>query len=113
MQAIAGQTRQKVQDAANHFAATKGAIIRSGQHDAQLGQLRIEGVEQMASALFQMWVDLIKQRNGHVARGDIAFVSSKIDQLVSSQKANLRRVFAEQGGGVVSSLVQQADMRMH
>jgi hypothetical protein len=68
MEAIASQTRRNVEDAAKRFAATAGAAIRSGHHEASLGQLRIDGVEQMARALYQIWVDMIQQRNGHIAR---------------------------------------------
>jgi len=113
MEAIAAQTRQNVQDAANRFAATAGAGIRSGQHDALLCRPRIEGVERMARTLFEIWVDLIKQRNGHIARGDIDFVSKNIEQFVNAQKRKLNSAFAQQGGAVVPSMVEQASMRMY
>lgn len=113
MEVIAAETRQNVQDAANRFAATAGAGIRSGQHDALLCRLRIDGVEKMARTLFKIWVDLITQRNGHIARPDIAFIGKKIEEFVGPQKANLRKTFGQQGGAVVPSMMEQAGMRMH
>jgi hypothetical protein len=113
MESIAAQTRQNVQDAANRFAATAGAGIRSGQHDALLCRLRIDGAEQMARTLFQIWVDLIRKRNGHIARGDIAFIGNKVEEFVGAQKANLKKVFAQQGGAVVPTMLQEVGMRMH
>jgi hypothetical protein len=113
MEFIAAQTQQNLREARQRFAATAGVIIRSGQQDALLGRLRIEGVERVAGALFQIWLDLIKSRNGHVARVDIGFITKKIEDLVNAQRVHLRSAFAHEGGATVSSLVQEADMRMH
>jgi hypothetical protein len=112
MEVIAHQTRQNVEEASNRFAATAGAVIRSGQHEASLARMRIAGVEQMARALFQLWVDLIKQRNGCIARGDVDFIANKIEQFVRAQTTNLKKVLTQQRGGV-PSVVQEADRRMH
>ncbi len=75
--------------------------------------MRIAGVERMARCCFDMWVDLIKQRNGYICRGDVEFIANKVEQFVNVQKANLNKVFAHQGGAVVPSLIQEAAMRMH
>jgi hypothetical protein len=48
MDAIASETRQNVRDAANRFAATAVTGIRSGQHEASLIRLRIDGAERIA-----------------------------------------------------------------
>jgi hypothetical protein len=77
-----------------------------------VGRLYIDGAEQTARALFQIWVDLIKQRNGHIARCDIDFIANKIAQFGSAQKANLNHAFDQQGGGVVSLLISEAARRM-
>jgi len=68
MEGIAAQTRHSVQEAANRFTVTAGAGIRSRQQDALLGRLQIEGVARMARAVFEIWIALIKERIGHVAR---------------------------------------------
>src|SRR5262249_47415821 len=107
------ETREKIQEAKRQFAITAGAVRRSGQHDANLGQLRIEGVEYMAQALSEIWIDLIKQRNGYISRPDVDFVANKIERFVNGQAVNLNKVFAEESGGVASSLVQQAQIRMY
>jgi len=79
MEAIASETRQNVRDAANRFAATTTLGIRSGQHEASLIRFRIDGAERIARALFQIWVDLIVQRNGHIARADVDFIVKEIE----------------------------------
>lgn len=86
MESIAAQTRQNVQDAANRFAATAGAGIRSGQHDALLCRLRIDGAEQMARTLFQIWVDLIKKRNNHIAGATSLSSGTKLRSLLVHKK---------------------------
>jgi hypothetical protein len=111
MNAIVERVRQSIQEASSRFASTAGAAIRSGQHDALLGQIRIDGAGQMARMLFELWVELIKQRNGHIAREDIGFIGNKVDQCLNAQRTNLRKMFAEQRGGR-ASLVQRVDMRM-
>lgn len=75
MEDIAAETRQNVRDTANRFAASTAPGIRSGQHEASLIRLPIDGAERIARTLFQIWVDLIVQRNGHIARADIDFIA--------------------------------------
>lgn len=113
LEMISTQTHEKIREAKRQFAATAGPVRRSGQHDAQLAQLRLEGVEQMARALFEIWVDLIKQRNGHIVRADIDFVANKISEFVNAQAANLNKIFVQEGGLVASSMVQQTSMRVY
>jgi hypothetical protein len=113
LQEIATETQQSIQEAKIRFAATAGPVRRSGQHDAHLAQLRLQGTEQMALALFEIWVDLIKQRNGHLARVDVDFVANKIGEFVNAQAANLNKALAQEGGIVASSLVQQASTRIY
>jgi len=67
MEAIAAETREKVRDAASRYAATSAPGVRSGQHEASLIRLRIDGAERIGCALAEIWVDLIEQRNGHIA----------------------------------------------
>jgi hypothetical protein len=113
MNNIAEQMRQSVQETTARFAASTGAGIRSGHHDAALGRIRIAAVEQMAQSYFHIWVDLIRLHNGHIARGDIAFIAGKIEQLANAQKRNLNQVFAQQGGVVVPTLAEEAGRRMY
>ncbi len=47
MEAIAAQTRETVLDAASRYAATSAPGIRSGQHEASLFRLRIDGAERI------------------------------------------------------------------
>lgn len=112
MEAIAAQTRENVVEAKRRFAATASPGIRSGPHDADLARLYIEGAEQMVRSLFQIWVDLIKQLNGYVARADIPFVAGKIDSFAQTKKGHLRRVVTQQGSGAAHLFIEQADRRM-
>jgi len=113
MEAIASETRQNVQDAANQFAAMAAPGIRSGQHEASLIRLRIEGAERIARALFQTWVDLIVQRNGHIARADVDFVAKKIEQFANVQPAHIRMASSQQHGAVLGLMTQEASRCMH
>jgi hypothetical protein len=83
-QAIATETQQSIQEAKSRFAAPAGSVRRSRQHDAHLAQLRLHGTERVALAPFERWVDLIKQRNGHIARVDVDFVANKIGEFVNA-----------------------------
>lgn len=112
--AIAVETQQKIRDASERFAARMGAGIRSGQHDALLGRLRIESIEKLARALYQIWVGLMRERNGHVQRADIPFILNKVDEFVNAQKVHLNNAFAQQGEASVSNLLaQEAAQRMY
>ena len=113
MQAIASDTQDKIREAKSRFSMTAGPVRRSGQHDAQLAHLRLQGTEHMALALFEIWVDLIRQRNGHISRADVDFVANKISDFVNAQARNLNKIFAQEGGLVASSMVQQTSIRIH
>jgi hypothetical protein len=113
MEEISRQTLAKTQEARAQFAvSTRGAQIISGQHEASLGRIRIAGVEQLAGALLQMWVDIIKERNGHIARPDIEFILGRMGLLTHAQYRNLTKEFAQHHGAVVPLLTQEAEMRM-
>jgi hypothetical protein len=94
------------------------AGIRSGQHDAQLGRIRIESIEKIARALYEIWVDLIERRNGRIQRSDIPFILDKVDEFVKAQTVHLNNAFERQGeagvgAGVSQLLAQEAAQRMY
>jgi len=109
LERISAQTREALREAANRFAATLGAAIRSGQHDAELGRIRIGGVVLLARALCQVWVTLIEKRNGRITHPDVQFISGKIEAFVNAQKQHLYSAFLQQGGGATVTLNQEAD----
>jgi hypothetical protein len=115
MESISGQTRERVKEMQNEYAALTGSSgVRSGQHEASIGRAQIHGAERLARALFQIWIDLLNRRNGHISRGDIAFIANRIDSYAGTQKAHLRTAFSQQRmGAVVNVLTQEAEMRMH
>jgi hypothetical protein len=113
MEIVSQQTQANVREAeAQYLAATKGARIISGQHEASLGRMRIAGVEQLARSLFQIWIDIIKDRNGHIGRQDIEFVLGQMGAFAHAQYANLTRVFAQRPSAVVPLLTQEAENRI-
>src|ERR1700730_9645089 len=110
---VSQQTQANVREAQNqHAAATRGAHIISGQHEASLGRMRIAGVEYIGRSLFQMWVDIITERNGQLNRGYIDFILGKVGEYTRAQAGNLARVFAQRPTAVVPLLIQEAQMRM-
>lgn len=110
---ISQETQEKVREAeAQYAASTRGANIRSGQHEAALGRIRIAGTERVARSLFQMWVDIIKERNGQVNRADIDFIIGKVAEFTNAQAGNLGRVFAQRPSAVVPLLTEEARNRM-
>ncbi|HET6841757.1 MAG TPA: hypothetical protein VFK06_08735 [Candidatus Angelobacter sp.] len=111
--AIALQTQENIREAANRYAATAGLNIRSGQHEASLARLRIVGLERMADSLYQIWVDLIKQRNGHIGRQDIPFIANKVNEFINAQKGHLHSTFAQHGGAMSSVLAQESEQRIY
>ena len=110
--AIAVKTQQNVREAAGRYAAIMSPGIRSGQHEASLGRLRIDGVEQLARSLFKIWVDLITQRNGHIGRSDVPFIVSKVNEFTNAQKGHFNDTFAQHGGAVASLLAQEGIHRL-
>ena len=115
MESISRQTRDKVQEMQNEYAALTGSSgIRSGQHEASIGRVQIDAAEQLVRALYQIWVDLIEQRQGHILRRDIAFIAGKIDDYARTKKGHLHTAFTgPRMGGVGNLLTQEAEMRMH
>jgi hypothetical protein len=113
METIASQTRENVRDAVGRFAATSAPGIRSGQHEASLVRLRIDGAEQIGRALLQIWVDLVVQRNGHIARADIDFIARKVEHFANAQPAHIRKASAQGRGAIVASVTEEANQRMY
>jgi polyhydroxyalkanoate synthesis regulator phasin len=110
---ISRETQAKVREAeAQYVASTRGAHIISGQHEAALGRIRTAGVEEIARSLFQMWVDIITERNSQVNRGDIDFIMQKVTEFTNAQAGNLGRVFAQRPSAVVPMLTEEARNRM-
>lgn len=114
MESISRHTRERVKEMQNEYAALTGSSgVRSGQHDASIGKAQIDGAEQMVRALYQIWVDLIKQRKGHISRPDIAFIADKVAGYANTQKGHLHKAFSVQRmGAVVNLMTQEAAMRM-
>jgi len=115
IESISLQTRERVKEMQNEYAALTGSSgVRSGQHEASIGRAQIHGAERLLRALFQIWVDLLNKRNGHISRADIAFITNKVDGCASTKKADLHTAFSQQRmGAVVNVLTQEAEMRMH
>jgi hypothetical protein len=113
MEAIAAETRESVREAKCRFAGTSAPGIRSGQHEASLIRLRIEGVERIGRALSDIWVDLIEQKNGHIARADVDFIARKVEEFTNPQPMHIQKASAMQGEWVVPSVIEEARNRMH
>jgi hypothetical protein len=112
---ISHQTREKITQMQNEYAARTGSSgVRSGQHEASIGRVQIEGAERSARVLFQTWLDLIKRRKGHISRPDLGFIASKVDSFAEVQKGHLHTAFsAQRMGAVVNVLTEEANMRMY
>jgi hypothetical protein len=107
--AISKQTQHNLREASSNFAARAGAGIRSGQHEALLGRLRIDGVEQLARSFNQIWIELIKQRNGHIGRSDIPFIANEANEFIDAQKGHIKITFTQYGSGGVSLIQEGID----
>jgi hypothetical protein len=114
MEAISERTRGIVREAQNDYAAkTGGSGMRSGQHDASVGRIQIEGAEELGRFLFQTWIDLVKQQTGQISRKDIAFVVGKIEDFARTRKGHLHQAFKSQRmGAVVNLLAQEGELQM-
>lgn len=114
VESISSQTRDKVKDAQNEYAALTGSAgLRSGQHEASICRLQIDGAEQLVRALYRVWLDLIREPRGYIARPDIGIVSSKIESYARTQKGHLHQAFSQQRrGAVVNLMTQEAGIRM-
>src|SRR5580658_4194482 len=97
IESISKDTRERVKEMRREYAALSGSSGgRSGQHEASVGRVQIDGAEQMVRALYRIWVDFIKQRKGHISRSDIAFIANKADGYARTQKGYLHKVFSSQ-----------------
>ena len=113
LERVSQQTQANIREVQNQYAAaTRGAHIISGQHEASLGRMRIAGVEQIGRSLFQMWVDIITERNGQLNRGDVNFILGKVGEYIRAQAGNLAKAFAQRPTAVVPLLTQEAQTRM-
>jgi hypothetical protein len=115
MESISKQTNDKVREAQNEYAAlTNSSGMRSGQHDAAIARLQIDGAERLVRKFSEICIYLIKQRTGRISHPDIAFVTNKIDPYAHTQKGHLHKAFSHQRmGAVVNLLTQEAEIRMH
>lgn len=113
-ESISGQTRERVKEMKNEYAARSGSsVVRSGPHEAAIGRAQIEGAERLLRALFDIWVDLVKRRNGHISRPDVDFISKKLEDFARTQKGHLNTAFSQQRmGAVVNLLTQQAGIQL-
>jgi hypothetical protein len=112
---IAECTREKVKDMQNEYAARSGVTgAQSGPQISSIAQVQIDGAERMVRAMYQIWVDLIGELNGHINRQDLVFIAAKVNAYAQTQTRNLRTAFANRRlGAVVNLLSQKAEMRMH
>lgn len=115
LESISSQSREKMKEMQNEYAALSGSSgVRSGQDEAAIGRTQIEGSERLVQILFQIWVDLVKRRNGHIERRDVAFIAGKVDDFAQTQTRHLLAAFTQQrASAVVNLLSQEAEMRMH
>src|SRR5882724_7479721 len=115
VEAISKQTRERVREMQNEHAALTGSSgLRSGPQEASIADAQIQGAEQLVHALFEIWVDLLNKRNGHISRADVVFVASKVAGYAETQTVHLRRAFSQQRMATIFNvLTQQAETRMH
>jgi hypothetical protein len=111
---ISAQTRESIRNAKLEYAAlTRGANVISGQHEASLARLGMEGSERLARSLFDIWVTLITQRNDHIARADVSFIMPKIEGFTKGEAIKLRRAFKDRPSAIIPMLTEEADRRMY
>jgi hypothetical protein len=114
MEAISKLTRANVQEAQGKYAALTGQSgVRSGQHEASIARIWIEGSEQLAKSLFDIWVDLIKQRNGHISHRDIGFIAGKIEGFTKTQSGHLNKILSQCQSAIIPTLTEEAGRRMY
>jgi acyl carrier protein len=99
----------------NEYAALTGATgVKSGAHEAAIGRSQIEDAEQIIRSLSDIWLDLIKRRNGHISRADVDFIAKKLESLAQTQKGHLHQAFSLQRmGAVVNLLTEEAGRRLN
>lgn len=110
LESISSETREKVREMQQEYAALTGSSgVRSGPQDAAIGRAQIEGSERLVRALFEIWVDLVKRRNGHISHPDVDFIAKKLEGFAQTQKGHLHRAFSSQRmGAVVNLLTEEA-----
>jgi hypothetical protein len=115
LESISALTRERVREMQNKYAALSGSSgIRSGQQEAAIGRIQIEGSERLVQSFFQIWLDLLKRRKRHLVRADIAFIATKVDGYAQTQVKHLRTAFAHQRAhAVINLLAQESEIRMH
>jgi hypothetical protein len=60
LESVSSQTREKVIEMQNEYAAlTSASGVRSGPQEVAIARVQIEGSERLVRALFEIWVDLI------------------------------------------------------
>jgi len=115
LESISGETREKVREMQNEYAARMSSSGgRSGPQEAAIGRAQIEGSERLVRALFEIWVDLVKRRNGHILRSDVDFIVKKLEGFAQTQKGHLHKAFSSQRmGAVVNLLTEEAGRRLY
>lgn len=115
IESISAQTREKVKETQNEYAALTGSTgVRGGPHEASIARIQIAGAEKMVHTLSDIWIDLIKQRKGYISRQDVAFIVEKAEGYARTKKGHLHTAFAHQRmGAVVDLLTQEAERQMH
>jgi hypothetical protein len=97
IESISAQTRERVSEKQNEYAALTGSSgLRSGQHEASVGRVQIEGAEKLVRALSSIWIGLITQRKGHISRQDVGFIAGKVEGYARTQCGHLHKAFAHQ-----------------
>jgi acyl carrier protein len=115
LESISSQTRERVKETQDEYAAlTDSSGARSGPQEAAIGRAQIEGSERLMRALFDIWVDLVKRRNGHISHPDVDFIAKKLEGFAQTQKGHLHGAFSSQRmGAVVNLLTEEAGRRLY
>jgi len=114
LESISSQTREKVREMQNEYAAITSSSVRSGPQEAAIGRAQIEGSEQLVRALYEIWVDLVKRRKGYISRSDVDFIVKKLEAFAQTQKGHLHKAFSTQRmGAVVNLLTEEAGRRLY
>jgi thioredoxin 1 len=115
LESISSQTREKVREMQNEYAdLTSSSGVQSGLQRAAIGRAQIEGSERLVRALNDIWVDLVKRRNGYIARPDVDFIAKKLEGFAQAQKGHLHKAFSSQRmGAVLNLLTEEAGQRLY
>lgn len=114
LESISAHTRERVREMQNEYAAQMNSSgVRSGPQEMAIGRAQIEGSERLVHALYEIWVDLVKRRNGYISRSDVDFIAKKLEGFAQTQRGHLHHAFATQrGGAVVNLLSEEAGRRL-